>query len=100
MGSKQRFFSDAAGRLRKRSRRVCLRRRRLLRCRRNGEASVSDKLETLRDLIPSRDPEANPDRLFQETADYIVLLKTQVLVLKKLIDSCTLPGNCRSSGAL
>ncbi|KAL3844609.1 hypothetical protein ACJIZ3_002012 [Penstemon smallii] len=48
--------------------------------------SVSDKLETLKNLIPSHKPETKPEQLFQETADYIVLLKTQVLVLQKLID--------------
>ncbi|EPS73638.1 hypothetical protein M569_01121, partial [Genlisea aurea] len=52
----------------------------------DGGASVSDKLEALRDLIPSRYPETNPDRLFQETADYIVLLRRQVFVLQKLVD--------------
>ncbi|KAI3452227.1 hypothetical protein Pfo_008892 [Paulownia fortunei] len=51
-----------------------------------GAASVSDKLEALRSLIPSQDEEINPDQLFKETADYIVLLKTQVFVLQKLVD--------------
>nr|GME11394.1 transcription factor PAR2-like [Ipomoea batatas] len=48
--------------------------------------SVSDKLEALKQLIPSHDEEIKGDQLFQETADYIVLLRTQVLVLQKLID--------------
>ncbi|XP_031095912.1 uncharacterized protein LOC116000048 [Ipomoea triloba] len=49
--------------------------------------SVSDKLEALKQLIPSHDDEEiKGDQLFQETADYIVLLRTQVLVLQKLID--------------
>ncbi|KAK4426219.1 hypothetical protein Salat_1390400 [Sesamum alatum] len=51
-----------------------------------GGASVSDKLEALKSLIPSEKAELKPDQLFQETADYIVLLKTQVFVLQKLID--------------
>ncbi|KAL8044180.1 hypothetical protein ABFS82_08G030000 [Erythranthe guttata] len=53
-----------------------------------GGASVSDKLDALRNLVPSQNAEMiNPDQdLFEETADYIVLLKTQVLVLQKLVD--------------
>ncbi|KAI3462889.1 hypothetical protein Pfo_019552 [Paulownia fortunei] len=51
-----------------------------------GGSSVSDKLEALKNLIPSENPEMKPDQLFEETADYIVLLKTQVFVLQKLID--------------
>ncbi|KAL0431737.1 UNVERIFIED_CONTAM: hypothetical protein Sradi_0799700 [Sesamum radiatum] len=51
-----------------------------------GGPSVSDKLEALKSLIPSEKAELKPDQLFQETADYIVLLKTQVFVLQKLID--------------
>ncbi|GER49334.1 sterol regulatory element-binding protein 1 [Striga asiatica] len=46
---------------------------------------VSDKLETLRNLIRSQDAGENPDQLFREAADYIVLLKTQVFVLQKLV---------------
>ncbi|KAF7135686.1 hypothetical protein RHSIM_Rhsim08G0074700 [Rhododendron simsii] len=39
---------------------------------------VSDKLEALKNLIPAHaNGERKPDQLFQETADYIVLLKTQ-----------------------
>ncbi|KAH6802990.1 hypothetical protein C2S51_034436 [Perilla frutescens var. frutescens] len=48
--------------------------------------AVSDKLEALKNLIPSGGDEVKADQLFQETADYIVLLKTQVFVLQKLID--------------
>ncbi|KAL2523040.1 uncharacterized protein Fot_26968 [Forsythia ovata] len=51
-----------------------------------GGPSVSDKLEALKNLIPSENGEMKPDLLFQETADYIVLLNTQVFVLQKLID--------------
>lgn len=48
---------------------------------------VSDKMEALKNLIPAtRNGEVKADQLFQETADYIVLLRTQVLVLKGLID--------------
>ncbi|GFP90401.1 hypothetical protein PHJA_001184000 [Phtheirospermum japonicum] len=53
----------------------------------DGGASVADKLEALKNLVPSENnSEIKPDQLFQETADYIVLLKTQVFVLQKLID--------------
>ncbi|KAL8475804.1 hypothetical protein ACS0TY_028457 [Phlomoides rotata] len=52
----------------------------------DGGASVSDKLEALRNLIPSETAEIKPEQLFRETADYIVLLKTQVLFLQKLVD--------------
>ncbi|KAG8384628.1 hypothetical protein BUALT_Bualt04G0137700 [Buddleja alternifolia] len=48
--------------------------------------SVSDKLEALKNLIPSQNDDVKADQLFQETADYIVLLKTQVFVLQKLVD--------------
>ncbi|KAL6521694.1 hypothetical protein OROGR_018263 [Orobanche gracilis] len=51
-----------------------------------GGSSVTDKLEALKSLVPSENSEINADQLFQETADYIVLLETQVLVLQKLID--------------
>jgi hypothetical protein len=48
---------------------------------------VSDKMEALKNLIPAtHNGEVKADQLFQETADYIVLLRTQVLVLKGLID--------------
>ncbi|KAG5535181.1 hypothetical protein RHGRI_023087 [Rhododendron griersonianum] len=48
---------------------------------------VSDKLEALKNLIPAHaNGERKPDQLFQETADYIVLLKTQVLILQRLVD--------------
>ncbi|GFY82943.1 hypothetical protein Acr_02g0011830 [Actinidia rufa] len=49
-------------------------------------ASLSDKLEALKSLIPAPDGERKPEELFQETADYIVLLKTQVLILQRLVD--------------
>ncbi|KAM3713121.1 hypothetical protein ACB094_01G230900 [Castanea mollissima] len=47
---------------------------------------VSDKLEALKSLIPAyTDETVKPDQLFQETADYIVLLKTQVVILQRLL---------------
>ncbi|CAA2957694.1 transcription factor UPBEAT1-like [Olea europaea subsp. europaea] len=54
--------------------------------RNHGGGSISDKLQALKSLIPSHSENAKADELFEETADYIVLLKTQVLVLQKLID--------------
>ncbi|XP_050228830.1 uncharacterized protein LOC126678020 [Mercurialis annua] len=51
-----------------------------------SSSKVSDKLEALKNLIPANNGDTvKPDQLFQETADYIVLLKTQVFVLQKLI---------------
>ncbi|GKU97331.1 hypothetical protein SLE2022_277440 [Rubroshorea leprosula] len=48
---------------------------------------VADKLEALKNLIPSPAGEiSKPDQLFKETADYIILLRTQVLILQKLIE--------------
>ncbi|CAL5370723.1 unnamed protein product [Camellia sinensis] len=49
-------------------------------------SSVSEKLEALKSLIPTHVGEGKPDQLFQETADYIVLLKTQVSILQRLVD--------------
>ncbi|KAL5704181.1 hypothetical protein ACHQM5_022642 [Ranunculus cassubicifolius] len=47
---------------------------------------VSEKLEALKNLIPVKNEEMKADQLFEETADYIVFLKTQVEVLQRLID--------------
>ncbi|PRQ53399.1 hypothetical protein RchiOBHm_Chr2g0166071 [Rosa chinensis] len=51
---------------------------------------VSAKLETLKNLIPngksSSASAVQADKLFQDTADYIVLLRTQVVILQKLIE--------------
>ncbi|OAY56902.1 uncharacterized protein LOC110610041 [Manihot esculenta] len=48
---------------------------------------VSAKLETLKNLIPAHNGEIiKAEHLFQETADYIVLLKTQVFVLQRLVE--------------
>ncbi|KAA0056655.1 transcription factor UPBEAT1-like [Cucumis melo var. makuwa] len=57
-----------------------------------GMACASDlsaKLESLQSLIPSRSDEEGVRRaedLFKQTADYIVLLKSQVFVLQRLIE--------------
>ncbi|CAL9062976.1 unnamed protein product [Musa banksii] len=53
--------------------------------------AVAERLEALRNLIPPKNDgvkerEAAADRLFEETADYILLLRTQVEVLKRLVD--------------
>ncbi|KAL7141070.1 hypothetical protein ABFS83_08G029800 [Erythranthe nasuta] len=97
MGLKPRIHvPTAVGRLRRRQpyskrklakpRVLCSRRRRSSHI--GGGASVSEKLDALRNLVPSQNAEMiKPDQdLFEETADYIVLLKTQVLVLQKLVD--------------
>nr|XP_011467892.1 PREDICTED: uncharacterized protein LOC105352447 [Fragaria vesca subsp. vesca] len=51
---------------------------------------VSAKLETLKNLIPNGKSSSagavQADKLFQDTADYIVLLRTQVVILQKLIE--------------
>ncbi|KAF9663809.1 hypothetical protein SADUNF_Sadunf17G0090500 [Salix dunnii] len=47
-----------------------------------SSSKVSDKLETLKNLIPAtghNGETVKPDQLFKETADYILLLKTQEL---------------------
>ncbi|KAI3520892.1 hypothetical protein L1887_10345 [Cichorium endivia] len=58
----------------------------------------SDKLEALKNLIPAQDNDksgptttitdaaSSADQLYQETADYILLLRTQVSILQKLVD--------------
>uniref|UniRef100_A0A2P2MXJ4 Uncharacterized protein MANES_02G054200 n=1 Tax=Rhizophora mucronata TaxID=61149 RepID=A0A2P2MXJ4_RHIMU len=52
-----------------------------------SSSRVSDKLETLRNLISAQNGDiVKADQLFQETADYIVLLRTQVFVLQRLIE--------------
>lgn len=51
------------------------------------KSKLSQKLEALKNLIPTHNAETvKPDQLFKETADYIVLLRTRVLVLQKLIE--------------
>lgn len=95
MGSKPRIPSvpAAVGRLRRRQpssgRRLRKRQLRSADVGGGGDAAastVSGKLAALRDLIPSESADAKPEQLFRETADYIVLLKTQVHVLQKLVD--------------
>ncbi|KAJ0042400.1 hypothetical protein Pint_19078 [Pistacia integerrima] len=52
----------------------------------NGK--VSEKLETLKNLIPGDngdDGTIKADQLFQKTADYIILLRSRVLILQSLI---------------
>ncbi|KAG7559251.1 hypothetical protein ISN45_Aa05g008490 [Arabidopsis thaliana x Arabidopsis arenosa] len=54
----------------------------------DGGKKVTEKLLALKSLLP---PPANvsggeTEELFKETADYIVRLRTQVMVLKKLIE--------------
>ena len=62
-------------------------RRRFIKC----SKQVSDKLEALKSLIPHHVQDGSneivkAEQLFQETADYIIVLKTQVFVLQKLIE--------------
>ncbi|KVH92618.1 hypothetical protein Ccrd_005300 [Cynara cardunculus var. scolymus] len=54
-------------------------------------SSVSDKLQALKNLIPVQELDGaagigSADELFQETADYILLLRTRVSILQKLVD--------------
>lgn len=52
------------------------------------KSKLALKLQALKKLIPgqSSGETMKADQLFQETADYIVLLKTRVVVLQKLIE--------------
>ncbi|MED6137491.1 hypothetical protein PIB30_065532, partial [Stylosanthes scabra] len=62
----------------------------------SSSSKVSQKLEALKNLIPSKNYNNNShssmvmmkptDRLFQETADYIISLKTMVVILQNLIE--------------
>ncbi|KAK1383538.1 transcription factor UPBEAT1 [Heracleum sosnowskyi] len=49
---------------------------------------VTRKLDALKSIIPTQngDDEVKADLLFKETADYILLLRTQVSILQKLVD--------------
>lgn len=54
--------------------------------------AVSERLEALRNLVPPRTGSAKEketvsatDRLFEETAEYILLLRSQVAVLQRLV---------------
>lgn len=59
----------------------------------SNNGKVSAKLEALKNLIPSGqvnngdddNKTVKADQLFQETADYIILLRTRVLILQSLI---------------
>ncbi|KAK4271929.1 hypothetical protein QN277_020548 [Acacia crassicarpa] len=52
-----------------------------------AKSKLSGKLQALKKLIPGQSGETiKADRLFQETADYIVLLRTRVVILQKLIE--------------
>ncbi|XP_027359474.1 uncharacterized protein LOC113868107 [Abrus precatorius] len=51
------------------------------------KSKLSQKLQALKSLIPTHNGNTvKPDQLFKETADYIVLLRTRVVVLQKLIE--------------
>ncbi|CAI9264851.1 unnamed protein product [Lactuca saligna] len=57
----------------------------------SSHSSVSNKLQALKHLIPAQELESDAaigstDKLFQETADYILLLRTRVSILQKLVD--------------
>ncbi|EOA25738.1 hypothetical protein CARUB_v10019100mg [Capsella rubella] len=61
----------------------------------DGEKKVMEKLQALKSLLPpmiqqskSSSDDVGTEELFQDTADYIVRLRTQVVVLKKLIEIC------------
>ncbi|XVF16735.1 hypothetical protein REPUB_Repub10bG0057700 [Reevesia pubescens] len=67
----------------------CCKRRSFVKC--SSKQEVLDKLEALKTLIPHHLQNGSNDiikaeQLFQETADYIIVLKTQVFVLQKLIE--------------
>lgn len=49
-------------------------------------SSILEKLEALKKLVPVNNGELKADELFEETAEYIVLLRTQIFVLQKLLD--------------
>ncbi|KAG2715537.1 hypothetical protein I3760_03G082900 [Carya illinoinensis] len=52
-------------------------------------SEVSGKLEALKNLIPAGGNGAEiikPDQLFQETAEYIILLRTRVVMLQRLLE--------------
>ncbi|KAK8672685.1 hypothetical protein V6N13_111049 [Hibiscus sabdariffa] len=68
----------------------CSNKRRRVSQRGTGEV-ISDKLEALKSLIPCNVGNGSKEvvkveQLFQETADYIITLKTQAFVLQKLIE--------------
>nr|DAD31431.1 TPA_asm: hypothetical protein HUJ06_010282 [Nelumbo nucifera] len=50
------------------------------------QVGISQKLQALKSLIPARDGEMKTERLFKETAEYIVFLRAQVEILQRLIE--------------
>lgn len=63
---------------------ICNKRRNL----RRGPASVLEgRAEQLRRMIPGGDTIVNGASLLEETDDYIQFLRTQVIVMKALVDS-------------
>ncbi|GAV65695.1 hypothetical protein CFOL_v3_09209, partial [Cephalotus follicularis] len=58
-------------------------------------SKLSNKLQALKNLIPASNGEmVKADQLFQQTADYIVLLRTQVAILRRLIEFY---GSCETN---
>ncbi|XP_021912135.1 uncharacterized protein LOC110825900 [Carica papaya] len=60
-------------------------------CRPRTCSKLSHKLRALKNLIPAQNDVAGgenvrAEKLFEETADYIILLRTQVVVLQRLIE--------------
>lgn len=56
-----------------------------------ASGAVKERLQALRKLIPRKsdsvkEKETATDRIFEETAEYILLLRAQVEVLKLLVD--------------
>ncbi|KAI3417214.1 uncharacterized protein J3R85_014699, partial [Psidium guajava] len=96
---KGRACSTAASRRRRRAKRLaraCMSKRRGLGggpCSSSSSSNdvVSEKLVALRNLIPvtrkgaDDSSDAAADELFQETAEYILRLRTQVVILQKLV---------------
>ncbi|XVF60660.1 hypothetical protein PTKIN_Ptkin08bG0066000 [Pterospermum kingtungense] len=84
--------SSKSGRARNIARKRVVHARGCKRRRFSKQVDVSDKLEALKSLIPHHraqnesDGMVKAEELFQETADYIIVLKAQVFVLQKLIE--------------
>ncbi|XP_061369282.1 uncharacterized protein LOC133312142 [Gastrolobium bilobum] len=56
-------------------------------CSLKSKSKLSQKLQALKNLIPAHNGNiVKTDQLFKETADYIVLLKTRVVILQKLVE--------------
>ncbi|ERM99947.1 hypothetical protein AMTRI_Chr10g400 [Amborella trichopoda] len=63
-----------------------------------GKESVEKKLVALQRLLPAG-KSMKGDRIFEETAEYIVLLRTQVQILQKLVDLYSNGGcQCKEGG--